>query len=396
VIQGMIGDDHPVRRAAQRFVLVVGAGALGAAVCSTAVLVAAPADDETVRAAPASDLPSRSSGPISPAEREALSLLGRAAEAEAGTAYTGQKLFGSWSSSGGDASVIADVRHVPGQGTWVRVTTAGAGEPHAEIQEADAALDPHALALLTDRYRLRVADTEECLGRSVTVIEASPRGSDRVAGRYWLDDDTGLLLRRVLYDASGRQIRAASFLDITITALASTPAHRYGRPQPAVLPSAQPTRDRSAADDGRELDEDEVDALRRGGWVLPAALPAGLVLYRAGVVERGSGRTIVQLTYSDGLFAVSLFAQRGRLDTDALDGFEPDRLGNVDVHSRPGLYRQLVWAGGNTVYTLVSDAPDPALAEVVAALPHRAPDAGLLSRMGRGIDRMGSWINPFA
>jgi sigma-E factor negative regulatory protein RseB len=123
-------------------------------------------------------------------------------------------------------------------------------------------------------------------------------------------------------------------------------------------------------------------------------LPGGLVLYRARTVT-AAGSTALQLTYSDGLFTASVFAQRGRLDTAHLPGFAAETVGGEQVYAREGLYRQLVWPGGDTVYTLVTDSPDEAVAQIVAVWPHGPQQGGLLSRVGRGIDRMGSWINPF-
>jgi sigma-E factor negative regulatory protein RseB len=126
---------------------------------------------------------------------------------------------------------------------------------------------------------------------------------------------------------------------------------------------------------------------------VPEALPGGLGLYEAR--QMPAGGKAVQLTYLDGLFGASLFAQRGRLDENSLEGFTRTKLGQTDVYARHGLYRQYVWSGGDTVYTLVTDAPDNVVSDTVAMLPHGAPQAGALARIGRGIDRVGSWINPF-
>jgi len=393
VTQGMIGDDHPVRRAAQRFVLVVGAGALGAAVCSTGVRYAGPEDDEALRLRNA---PTPAAREIGPAETEALTLLRRAAAAQSVTSYEGRKLFGSWSTVGSE-SVLAEVGHEPGRGTWLRVTSAGARGDADREQIADGAgdLDEQALALLTDQYTLKVGERRRCIGRPATVVEATPIGGRQVAGRFWIDDDSGLLLRRELYDATGRTVRSSSFLDLDVTAPATGP--RRGLPASynnGVKVPRQRSAEREA--DASLLGEATLDRMRREGWVLPEVLPAGMVLYRARAVDVPGDEKAVHLTYSDGLFSASLFAQRGRLDTSALRGFRPDKVGNVAVHSRNGLYRQLVWAGGDTVYTLVSDAPDTELKQVIGALPHDTPGSGLRARVGRGIDRMGSWINPFA
>jgi sigma-E factor negative regulatory protein RseB len=384
----MLDDLHPVRRAAQKFVLVVGAGALGAAVCSTGVRYTGIDDEDTQRALRASSAPAPAVRPVGAAEAQALALLRKAAAAESATAYTGRKYFGSWSEEGGE-SVLASVKHVPGRGTWVRVNTATADDDGdgAQIEEAAGELDQQALALLTDQYTLRIAEPSRCLGRSTAVVEATPIGGRTVAGRFWIDDESGLLLRRELYDGDGRTVRASEFLEVDV-APAATPT---GRAQSASVQSRHATPRRS----GRLLDGDALDRLRRDGWVLPEVLPAGMVLYRARSVQTGGAGEAVQLTYSDGLFAVSLFAQRGRLDTSTLEGFSSGEVDGAPVHTRSGLYQQAVWAGGDTVYTLVSDAPDPEMTQVIAALPHNAPSSALRARVGRGIDRMGSWINPF-
>ncbi|HEU0130187.1 MAG TPA: hypothetical protein VFQ85_04255, partial [Mycobacteriales bacterium] len=58
--------------------------------------------------------------------------------------------------------------------------------------------------------------------------------------------------------------------------------------------------------------------------------------------------------------------------------------------------RRVVWSGGGTVFTVVADAPAAALEDLVAALPHGDPGPGLGTRLGHGLARVGSWLNPFA
>jgi hypothetical protein len=47
------------------------------------------------------------------------------------------------------------------------------------------------------------------------------------------------------------------------------------------------------------------------------------------------------------------------------------------------------------VYTLVADAAPDVVQAVVKALPHGDSDAGMVTRAHRGIDRVGSWFDPF-
>jgi sigma-E factor negative regulatory protein RseB len=388
-------NDHSFRRAAQRFVLVVGAGALGAAVCSTGARYAGP-DEETLGSLRAGAATTPSSRPVDVAEAEALQLLRRAALAETATTYQGRKLLGSWSASG-DESVLVDVSHVVGRGTRLRVSSAGiesrSGQSgDQEVEDASGELDQHALSLLTDQYSLRIGTSDRCLGRPATLVEATPVDGGAVAGRFWIDDASGLLLRRELYDTEGHTVRTTAFLDLEVNP-APVAALRT-QSTAAAAPRSDSGAPAESADDGA-LDAAALDRLRDDGWVLPNALPAGMVLYRARAVDVPGGGRAVQLTYSDGLFALSMFTQRGRLDTSKLRNFTPTTVGGARVQSRAGLYRQVVWAGGDTVYTLVTDAPDADLELIVKVLPHTAPSTTMRSRIGRGIDRMGSWINPF-
>jgi negative regulator of sigma E activity len=401
----MLGH-RPVLRAAQRFILVVGVGALGAAVCATVILVAGVGDKQGVRTVPKGNAPAPTPRPLSAAETAAVALLRNAAAAAAALHYRGKKLFGSWTSTG-DTSVLADVEHIPGRGTWVSVTSAGGGNrvhprpgrgesPEGELTEDGLERPgPEALGALTNHYTVRAGGPVPCAGRLATVIEATGITRARVAGRFWIDRETGILLRHELYDSAGRQIRVIAFLDLTVER-AGRPAPGPGQPVASEVPRAQrtPPARKKRSSLRQLLGQSDLARLRRSGWVVPETLPGGLQLYRAHQVQAGGGQT-VQLTYSDGLFTASLFAQRGRLERSSLRGFAQTRIGDVVVHSRPGLYRQLVWAGGDTVYTLVTDVPDAAVGEIVAMLPHSTGEPDLLSRVGRGIDRMGSWINPF-
>jgi sigma-E factor negative regulatory protein RseB len=385
--------QQPLLQACQRFVLVLGAGALGAAICATAVLVAG-TDGQRIspRTVGFGTVPVPPPRPLTGSEGAAVSLLRNAGAAAAALHYRGKKLFASWSEAGGQ-SVLADVEHVPGRGTWVRVTSAGAGaehqpsQPERELAADLGAPDPAALAVLASEYTVATAASESYAGREATVVEVGHAGWPGPAGRFWIDSGTGILLRHELYDRAGRQVRVVAFLDLDVDPASAVPD------TPMVTASLPGARRASEQADG-QISPARLASLRTAGWAVPGALPGGLVLYRAREVT-ADGSTALQLTYSDGLFTASVFAQRGRLDTGHLPGFSPETVGGVRVYAHEGLYRQLVWPGGDTVYTLVTDSPDEAVARIVPVWPHGPQQGGLLSRVGRGIDRMGSWINPF-
>jgi sigma-E factor negative regulatory protein RseB len=364
-----------VVHAARRAALVAGVGALGAAVCSAGVGAVTPREPDVAVAPPSMTL-TQSPRTLPAAEQRALDLLRRAVTAQRTATYSGTQWLSSEASGG--AVTVVDVRHDPARGTWFDVRTPGGGHTVPDGQATE--LDGDALAALGHHYRLAVAAAERGAGRPATVVEAWAHGGNRVAGRFWLDRETGLLLRRELYDAAGDIVRATAFVQLDAGAAAA--------PVPAARSRAEPSPP------PRTLDDAALTTLRRAGWQLPDVLPGGMERYRATELASG-GHRVVQLAYSDGLFAASLFVEQGGLDAGALHGFERSQVAGTTVHLRTGLQRTVVWAGRTAVYTLVLDAPDSLTPELVRALPHRPPDDGVLARLGRGIHRVGSWANPF-
>jgi len=379
-------------RAARRLVLVMGAGALGAVVCSTGVYLFVPAPVETTgagqsgggstpRTAPAFTSSIRTLGA---SERQALELLRRAGRAQNQVDYQGTKLFRSWS-RWGEMTTTAFVRNVPGRGVTVIAedgsTRSATGQRVPQLVSAESHLDlsDETLATLTQAYRVRIVAAERLLGRPVTRVDVL-RLSGTVVGRLWVDDATGLAVQRELLDTAGRVIRRSAFTGLSVLG-----------------PAASPTPSPSAAtvdDCAGGLTADELAELASEGWDLPGRQLAGLTQVCARTVGTGVDRSI-QLSYSDGLFALSLFAQRGRLDEAVPGGFKRRQVGDTAVYLRCGLYRELSWAGSGMVYTLVTDAPDATVTTVVESLPTVAADTGVLARMSKGIRRVGSWVDPF-
>ena len=71
------------------------------------------------------------------------------------------------------------------------------------------------LSLLTKAYTLRAGEVDVVAGRNaqqVMAIRPDPDGS--VAARFWLDEATGLLLRRELLDPQGSVTHSSVFLAV--------------------------------------------------------------------------------------------------------------------------------------------------------------------------------------
>jgi sigma-E factor negative regulatory protein RseB len=126
------------------------------------------------------------------------------------------------------------------------------------------------------------------------------------------------------------------------------------------------------------------------GWRVPGSLSGGLPLYAAASAKTANGE-VVDLEYSDGLYVVSLFVQRGTLAPD-MAGWQQLSVGGKQAYVSG---RSVTWAGTGFVYTMVADAPAQTVTQVVGGLPRSTP-SGFLGRLGRGLARIARVIVPLA
>ncbi|HEU5158083.1 MAG TPA: sigma-E factor regulatory protein RseB domain-containing protein [Streptosporangiaceae bacterium] len=312
-------------------------------------------------------------------DAEALRLLRDAGGAVLSTPYEGTQFITTWSGTGATTSLIR-VTHTPGHGTYIEVrrTTADSGGVTYEPDSGEArggltGFTPEMLDLMARNYSVVEGGEDSVCGRPARVVEA--RRADGVpAGRFWIDRATGVMLHRELLDAQGRAVSITGFYDI-----------RIGRPKPQIH-NVQTV----AAPWGHQLAAAELGMLRSDGWTLPASLPGHLELYDARQADRDG---VIHLGYTDGLSAVSVFIQRGALDERRVAHWRKTERDGRTVYEHNALKRWAVWDSDEYVYTVLADAPQGTADAVIAALPHGDP--GFWGRLGRGLKRLGSWLNPF-
>ena len=325
---------------------VVGAGALVGAGAGVAAA--------SVDRPPAADV--RDTG-----SRQALALLEDAVHAARTLTWRGTQYVTTWQDGVSTASLV-DVRHDPTAGSVLRPV----GPDATPVAMPVDLLDTRLLDLLADRYQLRVVRRDRCAGRVARVIEARRPGGG-VAGRFWLDDDSGLVVRRDLLDVAGRTVRSAVFVDLSVSLAAPATSYVAGVAQ------LRPTGE-----------QQDAAALRRQGWPVQEQLPGDLQLYDARLHD-----AVLQLSYSDGLTTTSVFVQRGSLPPGT-------RTAVVPV-ARGGPERQ-VGSGSGMTWTVLSDGPPEQVRAVAAAMPSQQPPAvrdDLGDRAWRGLARVGSWLDPF-
>jgi negative regulator of sigma E activity len=324
-----------------------------------------------------------------PSDPEAMRLLRDAAAAARTTSYEGTQFRAAWAAGSVSRSQLR-VAHATGDGTVVHTGYSAAHHDDFQPDAGLTGLTQKMLDLLMHNYSVvRAADARIC-GRPARVVEAR-RTDGSVAGRFWLDRDTGLMLYRELVDAYGAPVTVTGFSALSLTGRISPRTPRSGRGVPlARLRRSTDDQPAIASPWGHELIDAELGTLRGGGWTVPPSLPGRLTLFAA---RRSDPDAVVQLAYSDGLSTVSVFIQRGDLDERRFAGWRKRTLHGSPLFERNSLQRWAVWASRGYVYTVLADAPASTTESVVTALPHGG--SGFWARPARGLSRLGSWLNPF-
>jgi sigma-E factor negative regulatory protein RseB len=310
-----------------------------------------------------------------------MRLLSEAAAACQDTSYRGSQVLLWWGRDETSASVV-EVWHQPGRVTLVQAAGTWPGAPGAAAQPGAPAdqypggilgMSARLLALVQANYLVVYAGRGSADRRTALVVEVR-RPAGGLAARFWLDAVTKLPLRRELFDSSAHLVSDDAFTSLEL-----------GDAGPGGWPAA------AAAPWPAQLDQARLAALRARGWELPGELPGNLSLLSATQTQARSG-PVVSLSYSDGLAVVSVFVQRGELGR-AQPGWRPVTLHGRTVYSVNPEDRTFAWSAGGFVYTLVADAPLETVSQVVAALPDTTAP-GFWQRIGRGLHRIVSWMNP--
>ena len=240
-------------------------------------------------------------------------------------------------SLGGSFVIGRGGRHMAGNGA--RRWTDEAGELRERWREGSGALPPRAGA----HWDLSVSGHEIVASRTGTVVIARDRDG-QVRARFVVDREHGQLLRREVFDDRGRVVRSVGFVTIAFDDVA-----------PAVL--AEPP--------GADPDTPVAIAETPDGFIAPAVIGDGYQLLARYQHPNGE----MQLYYSDGLFTMSLFEQRGRVDWVSLPSGRDAIVAGVRTRAYGTATGDVVvWADAadHLVVTAVGDGPSGTLSAVVA------------------------------
>ncbi|XZG71678.1 MucB/RseB C-terminal domain-containing protein [Chitinibacteraceae bacterium HSL-7] len=148
---------------------------------------------------------------------------------------------------------------------------------------------PQNVETLLAAYRVKKLGGERVAGRQADIIELEPRDVFRYPHRFWIDPDTGLMLKAVAVGDGRQVVEMQAFSQVEIGGHID---QKLLKPRHEVRPLS--------------LQGGEKVALPRG-WRIKS-LPAGFVLVKQRASSAG-GRTVEQHVYSDGLATVSVFAE---------------------------------------------------------------------------------------
>ncbi|MFI5066267.1 MAG: sigma-E factor regulatory protein RseB domain-containing protein [Streptosporangiales bacterium] len=345
------------------------------------------------RRLPAGPAPARAALTPAQAASAGVRLLSAAAAACRTLSYQGVQIS-AWHGPQGSVISVMQVWHQRGGQALVQMTTVPAASAAAQARGSHVVADPDAdfdnggqrvadgamgmtaqmVALLAANYRVSEGGREMVAGRPAEEVVLH-RSDGGLAARFWLDSATKLPLRRQVFDTSARLVSQDTFLGLTLGRPAASPAPAVGR-----MPRGTP------------LSAGALARLRAAGWPLPGQLPGHLTLVQA-QQSGGTPGLVVDLAYSDGLSVVSLFLQRGHLPPQ-LSGWSRVAVRGQQVFTADPDQRSVAWSARGFVFTVIADAPEATVDQVVTVLPHSARP-GFLGRMRRGLSVLASWLNPF-
>jgi len=164
------------------------------------------------------------------------------------------------------------------------------------FRNAFPSLSPQQLTSLGQFYTVRKASATRVAGREAQGWKFVPKDAYRYAHEFWTDAATGMLLKARTLDERGEAVEQFAFLDLTLGAAVDAEL-------------AKPTWSGTPADWSERRGKMTGAVAGDTGWTV-SKLPPGFAKIMEGTRAPREGRAaLVQLVYSDGLIAVSVFIE---------------------------------------------------------------------------------------
>jgi negative regulator of sigma E activity len=165
------------------------------------------------------------------------------------------------------------------------------------------------LDLLEQNYAIKILEVYTIEGREGHKILFQPRKNDRPRQVFWIDDKTGIPVKIEKYGANADLVSVTSFSEITFNAPQKKENISLKVPAQTKI---------SEVKEESNLTIEKATGLMKGRVFLPEYLPPGFVLKN--VAFRVSDKEkVLQVFYSDGLSALSVFQKRYKPEEDMID-----------------------------------------------------------------------------
>ena len=166
-------------------------------------------------------------------------------------------------------------------------------------------------------YKLTLAGQDRVANKDSQILKIMPRDNYRYGYKFWLEKDTGLLLKCDLMDERGKVVEQLMFSELKI------------------LPSSPETNLLlEKTKQYRVVDLDSGRKSQKSSHWQARYLPEGFMLTRSNVKLSTHGEGFVQhIIYSDGMASVSVFVEKNMPEKISLEGVS--KMGAVNAYSAP-------------------------------------------------------------
>ena len=200
----------------------------------------------------------------------------------------------------------------------------------ATSPSAFPSLPTEALEQARGRYLFEVGKLARIAGHKGRKVSILPKDEFRYGYDFWIEPETGLLLRWVLYDASRRPLAKLMFTDLVTGEAVDASELKTETPAGDFVPLATAT------------DADQGPPSEAPGWQR-IKLPPGFQLEASHRQGSGDGDEFEHLLISDGLVSVSVYIESSDAARELGEGLS--RLGTTHAWSRRAGDRQVTAIG---------------------------------------------------
>lgn len=173
---------------------------------------------------------------------------------------------------------------------------------------------PKDIKQLNKHYELSMLGQERIANRDTQIILVKPKDGYRYGFKYWLDKDTGLMLRCDVINEEKKALEHMMFTDFEY--LQSPPKGAF---KETVIPS-----------NFKILTQDETQTLKADDNWVAKQLPKGFMLTKNILKPmRKKQESVQQLVFSDGLASVSVFIDHNENAAHRLDGHT--KMGSINA-----------------------------------------------------------------